>query len=591
MKSNQFGQADHNNNGGKLTQGVAVTESVTQLVKPEGGWVPIGHTEDGSYVVHSQKTGMLVILRARDLNLAKLKVWFGQDVRQQSMVYDHDLKTYVEEEGSAADAIAQACDALGPIDLNQVRGPGLYRDGQELVMNFGHQLTRTDGAPVPLVGKKPKVVYQGGPSLGFDLDTPCASDEEVRRVVQVLSTFGFESEGDSMKVLGWFVSAFFGSALPHRPVLALSAERSSGKTTLMELLSNLLGPQATRRDGIPTAAQVLHAMEKSSATLLLDEVEARGGRKTAVDGLFELVRSQFTQSGSPRHYRASGGKLRHFNTPTGVAIAGISLPSFNGATETRVVQLNLAALPESSRHVYEPLLDPSRHVETVQLGARLRRLLVARWAVMRDTLSAARALLLGLGHDPRFLDKYAPIVAGYVALTRDQIPTPEELRSLIARMNLETPEEVKVERDADRCLRRVLGRKLVVFHMAHGVKEKKYLTIQETLTQIVHGSPAHRESLTRQLEALGVRPMWLKDPARWKLAIASSEQHDGMRQLMMGTDWALGGWKDVLARLPGAESGHQRIGGMTHRVVMMDMPREVLEPVKDTYDFPEPDAA
>ena len=83
MKSNQFGQADHNNNGGKLTQGVAVTESVTQLVKPEGGWVPIGHTEDGSYVVHSQKTGMLVILRARDLNLAKLKVWFGQDVRQQ----------------------------------------------------------------------------------------------------------------------------------------------------------------------------------------------------------------------------------------------------------------------------------------------------------------------------------------------------------------------------------------------------------------------------------------------------------------------------------------------------------------------------
>ena len=209
MKLFQFNQARNNN--ANPAKGVAVTESVTQLVKPEGGWVPVGYTEDGSYVVHSQKTGMLVILRARDLNLHKLKVWFGQAVRQQSMVYDHDLKTHVEEEDSAADAIAQACDALGLVDLSQVRGPGLYREGQELVMNFGHQLTRTDGAPVPLVCKKTRVVYQGGPSLGFDLDTPCASDEDVQRVVQVLSTFGFESAGDSMKFMGWFVSAFFGS--------------------------------------------------------------------------------------------------------------------------------------------------------------------------------------------------------------------------------------------------------------------------------------------------------------------------------------------------------------------------------------------
>jgi hypothetical protein len=107
----------------------------------------------------------------------------------------------------------------------------------------------------------------------------------------------------------------------------------------------------------------------------------------------------------------------------------------------------------------------------------------------------------------------------------------------------------------------------------------------------VHGDAEVREMLSKQLEEFGIRPLWDRSSASWKLAVCSSEHHEGMRKLMMRTDWALGGWKDVLMRLPGADASIQKVARITQRVVLLDMPREVLEPEYPDYDFPVPEAA
>ena len=572
-------------------KGVAATARVTSFVRPEGGWVPMGYTLDGSYVVLSLKTGQLVTLRAQDMHMKKLQVWLGLEVRNSSMVYDNDIKKDVVEPTAVVEEIAKACDEMGLFDFSRVRGPGLYREGDDLVVNFGHQVATADGKLVPLHPGHKSAIYQGGPSLGFALDTPCASSEEVLRVLGVLASFGLGGKGDVIKLAGWLVTAFFGAALPHRPILAISAERGSGKTTLIEFLNALLGPQAIRRDGIPTTAQMIYALENRSATLIVDELEGRGSKKAAVETFMEMLRIQFTSSSSQRLSRVIGGKTRYYNAPVCVLLLGISLPSFNAATETRTVRLNLDALPEASRLHYEWLLDSSRESETVALGARLRRLLVSRWNIMRGTMAAVRPMLIGLGHEARIADKFSPLLAGYVAMTHDHVPSPEELRSLIAQMDLSQTAPATVERDAEMCLSVLLNRKVVIYKMTDGAKEKTHMTIRDALTHVVHGDAAAREPLTRQLEEFGVRPLWVRASASWKLAVCSSEHHEGMRKLMMRTDWALGGWKDVLQRLPGAKASVQKVARSTQRVVVVDMPREVLEPEDGDYDFPEPMAA
>jgi len=567
--------------------GDAHTPRISSITWPDGGWEPAGYTIDGSYVVLSRKTGQLVILRAQDLTEKKLLVLLGQQARNDHMDFDSELKKDVFSLDGLVGAISSRCDAMGPFDLARVRGSGLYREGDDLVINFGEEVASVDGRGISTVPVRQGVAYQCGPSLGFSLDTPCASNEEIQRVVEAVGSFGLRRAGDAVLLLGWLAMAFFGQVLTHRPILAITAERGSGKTTLIEFLSQLLGPQAMRRDGVPTEAQVIYELEKKSAALFVDELEARRSKLNAVESFLETIRIGFTNSSENRISRVLGGKQRYFAPPAGVLVAGIGLPAFNPATESRTVRVCLDALSPESQERYQPFFDPTKQCETVAVGARLRRLLTTRWSVMRETMEAVRPMLIGLGHEARTADKYAPLISGYVALMHSSVPSAEELRQLIELLELLSPPVVTAERDADVCLRVLLGRKIAVFKSRDGERVKAHMTIREVISQVVHGDDQHRKPLTLQLEEFGIRPIWVKEDACWTLAICASEQHDGMRRLMQRTDWALGGWKDVLLRLPGAKACVQKVAKVPQRVVAIDMPGELLVPTtEEVYDFP-----
>lgn len=564
----------------------------TNFVDPEGGWVPMGYDNNGNYVVLSRKTGYLVILRAQDMNFKTLLVRLGREVRNFSTVYDNDLQCEVTDPKVAAEAIAEACDRLGPFAFEKVRGPGMYLDGDDLIVNFGHQVAKVSGEVLALERQKNGTAYQSGPSLGFSMETPCASPEETQHLLRVFGSFNLKSQRDLMTVVGWYAATVYGAVAKNLPILAISAERGSGKSTLIGFLSSQLGPRVVRRDGVPTVAQAIYELEHQPAPLILDEFEGRASKKAALDELAEIFRSGFDADGPKRITRVRGGKTVYFNAPSGVLVAGIGVPVFNDATETRTVHVCMGPLPEASRTGYEVLLDATKQQVAEEFGARIRRLLVARWNVMRDAMEAVRAMLIGIGHDARMTDTYTSMLAGYIALTHDSLPSAEQLKGLISQMGLNVVVLAKVvERDSDVCLQTILNRKVAIFWMVNGEKEKVHLTIRDLLTHVVHGDAGSRELLSRQLEEFGVRPMWDRSSGSWKVAICASVHHEGMRRLMMRTDWALGGWKDVLMRLPGAEASVQKVARVGQRVVLLDMPREVLEPENPDYDFPVPEAA
>jgi len=144
-------------------------------------------------------------------------------------------------------------------------------------------------------------------------------------------------------------------------------------------------------------------------------------------------------------------------------VAGIGLPAFNPATESRTIRICLNALDKDSQASYQPLFDSAREQETTALGSRVRRMLLTRWPVMQDAMNAIRPMLITLGHESRSADKYSPLIAGYLALTCDAVPSVEELRELLTELELLEPHEQVVERDADVCLRVLLDRKVAVF--------------------------------------------------------------------------------------------------------------------------------
>lgn len=549
------------------------------LLHPGGGFDVAGYDLNGNYRVLSRKTGQLVTLSGK-LDDATLLTKLGaaycldnystMDPKTRKRVFASDV---------LADEIRLRCDAFGLAQAETVRGPGLYVDDGKLVIHYGLSVYDESGTPVDTTPSTERV-YVAGAGLGFTASTPCASVADVHLVESAFESFGFKQPHGAAVSMGWLASAAMGAVLPHSPSLIVTAAKGSGKSTWATLQKALLGTQAELRDGIPTVAQVLHAVKDSSLTMLLDEFEPTKVSKREMLKLAEVFNSGFTKTpGKGKFSRVIGGKVHHFNAPAGVVLCGIDLPELEPALESRSVRLSMVPKQRAGMAT-SPLLDPTSGVQPDELGARLRRLLVARWQVMRDVRASVHRMLQDIGHPARRADTWSPLLAGYVALKHDTVPTPQALTALIAQWGLDAVPQDEQEALGDACLGAMLDRKVVVRVEADGKTTKLYTRVREALQTLVSGD-ADRNTLTaleKHLAMLGVRALFDRQREAWTLAVASSEHHVGARQLFQGTAWARGTWKTALLTLPGAARGQQRFAGDSVKAVLVPAPAAISNP-------------
>lgn len=553
-----------------------------------GGWEPVGFDEKLNYVILSRKTGGLVTLSPRSLEENTLRAVVGsQYCDENCLEHDSKLEKEVFSPALLAEKIREKCDERGLVDLSRIRSPGFYMDAGKLSVNFGNEVYQANGEPIDTTPGA--AVYVSGQSLGFSFDTPAATQKEIAQLLDAVKGFRFQTNFGALALLGWFATAVFGSVVDNRPILAVTAERGAGKTTLIELLSSLLGPQAYRRDGVPSVAQVIYELEGRSAALLVDEFEAQGTQKKPLEDFLSLMRTSFTKSKHARIVRVIAGKQRSFNPPAGVLVAGIALPTFDDASNTRTVRVQMQTLSADTPRVPNPMLDLSNRDETEAFGARVRRLLISRWNNFSTTQKMVRGMLIDLGHEARAADLHSPLIAGYAALTSDSLLSAQELKNILEECQLTTVEEKNIQRDYDVCVSILLNRRIVIFEEVGGKPVKSHKRIREIICRIIDSDLdiETRQGLIRQLEKFGLRPMWKRDANEWKLIVATSETNGGLRRLMQGTPWFSGGLKDVLLRLPGAVMGQQRVDGMSQKVVELCLTADLISPDFDgEYELP-----
>ncbi len=526
-----------------------------RLVRREGGWDPLGIDKEGRYVVLSYLTGTVRTLTSAQFNAEALESAFGIEYcRQAWSAKDNRLRAKRFDERSLVEAIRSSCQAQGLVDEVEVRHAGLYRQGDDLVVHFG-QTVRALGAPLDMRG----VAYNASKCIGFDGNEAPLRPEEARELVEAVRTFGLSGERDEIAMAGSIAAMFFGAVLPTRPVVALEAEYASGKTTWLNLVGALLNGQCERRDGIPSAAQVVHAMRYQPRALICDEVELSERKKRDWDAVAELARSGFTESSGPRIARVLGGKLTHFHAPAGVLLAGINLPVFDPAIESRCIRVRLLRVPERSRAALHPLLDPARRHVALDFGRRLRAALLSRWSVMRDTVRLVETKLIQGGHESRTAALWATVMAGYWTITAEAPPSEAELRTLVEQAGLLQAERRVQESQGDICLRQLLDARVSV-PTADG---RRTLPLAELLHRAKGGDADDVEVAMSGLQLYGLR--LINKGGAPRLAIAN--EHPRLRQLLAGSPWSGGGWKEPLSRLADAQNDVQRFCKVAHRCV------------------------
>lgn len=587
MKNNVFsilfGNINKRTNLMPATAQVAPIWEETTIISDRGGFEIAGFTSAGKYRLLSRKTGKIVELGPKQLDKDSLIAHFGIDFYKDCISQSSKPEAGEEPEHmDLADTIRKDCDDFGLADQQETLGPGLYLDGGQLVIHYGNSVYLHSGQAISTIPTLEKV-YVAGPGLGFSHDTPCASIPDIQTLEQAFESFGFEQSWAPAASMGWLASAVMGAVIPNSPSIILTAQKGSGKSLWANLQANLLGPMAIIRDGVPTAAQVLHAIEERSVALICDEFEPLKRTKAQIDQLTEVFNSGYTKgTGRSKFTRATGGVLRHFNPPAGVAMCGINLPEMDDALESRSVRLSMVPLNRAGRE-RNPLLDPMNRQLTVELGSRIRRLLVSRWEVLRDTRAAVHRMLIEIGHTDRFAETHSPLVAGYVALKHEVVPSAEYLDSLLERWTLKQLKTDEQESPSEACLNALLDRKMVIQFTEGDQKVKSHIRVRDAIRLAIrsHASRQERRTLEIQLEMAGVRPVLDPSTDKWCLYVAASQHHVGARQLFMGTAWARGGWKDTLMRLKGAERSQARLAGDSIKVVKVPLPSSVANPEFD----------
>lgn len=465
-----------------------------------------------------------------------------------------------------ADSLIDACGKRGPFDpAAKLRGVGAWRglDG-ELILHCGDEVF--DGAGWVDPGFVGAFVYPGAEPMPKPFEI---SDDEEEAQAQLrhfereldafltmldswnwAAEFEFDAEAgtsvnfhgtkhriSSVLMLGWIASALVGGALDWRPMIWLTGEAATGKSTLQKLISAVMGALlVTSSDA--TAAGIYQSVGYSSRAAGIDEAEA-DPNSPKMKGMVELVR-QSSSGGNILRGSNDPKKWRGFTARSSFLLSSIVIPPLFGQDLTRITILPLAPLPKGAK---KPKVETARWAA---FGTMLRRRLIDNWERWEETLELYGQYLGEFGHDGRGGEQLGGLLAMADMVRHDEIRAGD---MLLACQHFDKRNQAKDETTSQQFLNWLITKTVVAFRGGNQMTIGALVAGAAGLVELTGEDTPHKYATA--LHAHGVFVEGLKD----KAMVLLPNQSAGLAQLLEGSPWgtkagaALSGWQQAMQRL------------------------------------------
>lgn len=554
----------------------------TETDQPDGGFEPLG-IDGTKAAIFSLQHKAVFKLKPTEMNELTLKMilgvqwynWFILNLQDQAARnQDGGRADKAKKTGHAdvASYIINACQAEGPYVATQERKTGVWLgENGQLVIN-SDELWQSDGTVLPH-GIHGDFVYPVAKPIGFGLQTPMATTDEVEQLLDSMRTFNWQTPMAAEALLGWVGLATVSAAVRRRPHILIAGPAGCGKSTLLELVTWLQGNNIASCTGSPTLMGLNQLVQdRPSRAVAIDEFEA-DGQSSRCKQAFEAARAAYSlQEGDAGIVRGTpGGEAKCYRMSSPFIAAGISPGRMDAADLSRWVVLE-ANKRSSDANGSNSLITEAAATE---MGPRLARLFVDRWSVFQGSLEPIRIAVQSRGGDSRLADTFGYLLAAYWAFTCNQAASAHDAETLVDGAGIAARVKSQTVLDEQECLNAMLTRVLAFEGQGGGRSTTRKLAIGEAIREVVADRRA-AQPVVERLAQLGIRVALVK--GHWMVFVANSGNHAELRRVFAGSKWAHGGWGMVLRRLPGGAESTQRIGtGQTPcKVTVFDMPIALL---------------
>ena len=448
----------------------------------------------------------------------------------------------------------------------KVRGRGAWaNEAGELILHTGNQVMIGGRWVKP--GVHGGFVYPTAPPIprpGLSGD-----DGAGKQLLSWLKTWNWARPSiDPWLLLGWIGCAMYGAAPKWRPIVWITGDKATGKSTLQDLVNGVFDGGLLQTSDA-TEAAVRQILGQQSLPVAIDEAEAEEDNRK----LMALVKLARQAASGGRILRGGQDHQGHeFIARSCFLFSSILVPPIPPQDRSRLAVLELGELPASAR---APKLDAG---EMRAIGATLRRRLADRWDQFGQVLGDYHNAMIDFGgHGGRTADQFGTLLAAAHVMLHDDAPDDVELTTWGRRLAYDTlAERADEQSEAERCLYH-LGSSVVQL-AGHGQPRLVADWVGEAGKPPgdMDADPAKARAMLAKI-GLGVhigattkgaldddkpRPV----PGRQYIVVANA--HQGLTRQFEGSHWAgrsgaSGVWSQALKRIAGAVPGsRQRVGGM-----------------------------
>lgn len=452
------------------------------------------------------------------------------------------------DQESAATAMMRACAERGVWSPRErLRGLGAWPDEDGgIVLHCGDKILSRGEWCDP--GDIDGYVYPG------DTGTPrprTGDPRAAQRLLDRLGSWSWEREDlDAALALGWIVAAMVGGALRWRPLVWITGDRGSGKSSLQDLMEMVLGGRgAVLKSSDPTAPGIWQVLLQSTMPVLLDELEASADNRRVLD-VVKLARQ--AASGGVILRGGADHKGHEFKARSAFAFSSILVPPLLDQDISRIALLKLRPLDRSL-----PRLDLVE-ADWRAVGQALRGSVLEQWARWSETLGAYREALIRQGHDSRSADQYGTLLAAVDLVLETAAPDRARADDWARRLVVEDLREQTDElSDWHRCLNHLLGAHVDIYRSGERYTLGRWILAAAGLRDVPDPVKA-----VSALPAYGLRVEGRGDQAR--IMVANS--HPGLAGIFRETHWQGGVWAQAVSRVPCAtRMGPRTYDGVSSR--------------------------